>query len=269
MTNKFDLAFDDAKRHARECFPEESCGVIADYKYIAFDNEAAATEQHKDDPNCDCKLCSFKLNNEKYTDLVNQLEIQYIVHSHPNGPFEPSLADMRSQIQSDVAWAIIPLDSERVFDVMKWGEKDYIPPIIGRNFVHGITDCYSLVRDVFRLGKDKLAEQGILDWPYDPIELDEFPREVDWWYKDSDLYSENFKTQGFEEIPFSEAKTGDCFLIKIRSDKYNHAGVLINNDLVVHHLPQRLSRREPAGIWGKQSALWIRYTNIKKEDENA
>lgn len=266
MTTKFDLAFDDAKHHARACFPEESCGVIVDYKYIPFDNEADPIISHKEnDPNCTCKLCSFKMNETKYANLLAQnANIQYIVHSHPNGPFEPSLTDMQSQVQTDVAWAIIPLDDERIFGTLKWGEKDYIPPIIGRPFVHGITDCYSLLRDTFRFGKDRLAEQGILDWPYEPIELDDFPREVDWWYKGKDLYAENFKSQGFVEIPFSEAKPGDCFLMKIRSDKYNHAGVLINDGLIVHHLPQRLSRREPAGIWANQSSLWIRYTGAQK-----
>lgn len=266
MTTKFDLAFDDAKHHARECFPQESCGVIANYKYIPFVNEAADIEAHRNDPECSCKLCSFKLNAEKYANLITQTDVQYIVHSHPNGPFAPSLADMRQQIQTDIAWAIIPLDADRIFDIIKWGEKDNIPPIIGRNFVHGVTDCYSLVRDIFRLGKTKLAEQGILEWPYDPIELDEFPREVDWWDKGGNLYSENFKAQGFVEIPFSEAKIGDCFLLKLRSEKYNHAGVLINDGLIIHHLAQRLSRREPAGIWGRQSALWLRYT---KENKNA
>jgi len=260
MSTKFDLAFHDAKTHARACYPQESCGIIVDCQYIAFENKAAPIEQHEENnPNCNCKLCSFKLDDKQYAYHLTQGEIQFIVHSHPDGQAAPSQADMEGQIQTDVAWAIIALDAENTFEPIKWGEKDYIPPLIGRSFIHGVTDCYSILRDCFRLGKEKLAEQGITDWPYEPIELDEFPRSDEWWRGTQDLYTDNFKTQGFVEIPFTDARIGDCFLMKIRCDKYNHAGILINDGLILHHLPLRLSRREPAGLWGRQAALWIRY----------
>jgi len=268
MVSKFDLAFMKAKQHARACYPEESCGIIIDDKYVPFKNKAAPVEQHKaDDPNCSCKLCSFKLDNKQYAKYLTKGDIQFIVHSHPDAHAAPSKADMKGQVQTDVPWVIIPLDKETTLEPIRWGEKDYIAPLIGRSFIHGVTDCYSLLRDCFRLGKEKLELQGIHDWPYEAIELDEFPRDDAWWEGEEDLYAQNFKTQGFVEIPFAEAKAGDCFLTKIRSDKYNHAGVLVNDDLILHHLPQRLSRREPAGIWGKQAALWIRYQGQTGQEE--
>jgi hypothetical protein len=47
--------------------------------------------------------------------------------------------------------------------------------------------------------------------------------------------------------------------MKIRSSKENHGGILVGNDLIVHHLPSRMSRREPAGLWGRQATRWLRY----------
>jgi len=268
MTTRFDMAFHEAKKHARECYPEESCGIIVNDQYVPFKNKAASIEQHQpDNPDCNCKLCSFKLDDKKYAKYAITGDIQYIVHSHPDENFAPSRADMEGQLQTDVPWAIIPLDKETILEPIIWGEKNYIAPIVGRSFVHGVADCYSILRDCFRLGKEKLKLQGIYDWPYDPVELDEFPRDDAWWEKEDDLYSQNFKSQGFIEIPFSEVKSGDCFLTKIRSNKYNHAGVLVNDGLIVHHLPGRLSRREPAGIWVKQSALWIRYQGQLNQGE--
>ncbi len=64
---------------------------------------------------------------------------------------------------------------------------------------------------------------------------------------------------GWTEIRREDAQPGDCFLAKIRSDKFNHAGVLVSRDLIMHHLPGRMSRREPAGIWARQAGRWLRY----------
>jgi len=268
MTNKLNLAFNNAKQHARECYPEESCGIIIGDKYVPFKNKALPVERHEENnPDCNCRLCSFKLDNKQYAKYLTKSDIQFIVHSHPDTNFAPSKADMEGQIQTDVPWAIIPLDKETVLEPIRWGEKDYIPPLIGRSFVHGVTDCYSLLRDCFRLGKEKLAEQDIHDWPFEPIELDEFPRSDEWWRGDEDLYADNFQKQGFSEIALNEAKIGDIFLMKIRSSKYNHSGILINDGLILHHLPLRLSRREPAGIWGRQSALWLRYTGKEIQEK--
>jgi cell wall-associated NlpC family hydrolase len=50
-------------------------------------------------------------------------------------------------------------------------------PLVGRQFAHGVLDCYSLVRDFHA------RELG--------IPLSEYERQDDWWSHGQDLYSLN------------------------------------------------------------------------------
>lgn len=184
-----------------------------------------------------------------------------VLHSHPGGPLFPSEADMRGQIASEVPWGIIPLDEDRIGDPIMWGDSLPIADVIGREFMHGVRDCYSLIRDCFRLGRDRLAAQGVADWPYEPIELEEIPRDDAWWDGDQDLYGDNFARVGFRSVPLHEAMPGDVFLMSIRSPKANHGGLILPNNLILHHLPARLSRREPAGIWLRNATLILRWSD--------
>jgi proteasome lid subunit RPN8/RPN11 len=251
-------AFADAKLHARDEFPKESCGLIVGNSYIRCENIRLPIEMHEEgNAECGCQLCSFEIDPAVF---ARHEDVQMVIHSHPNGPFYPSKADMEGQLLADVPYGIIALDAERISEEMvMWGDALPIAPVVGRTFMHGVHDCFSLIRDTFRLGKDALLEQGIKDWPYEPITFPISPREDGWWNGEADLYDANWAKHGFVQIDSTEAKPGDVFLMKIKSDKHNHGGVLIGESLIMHHLPLRLSRREPAGIWGRQATRWIRY----------
>lgn len=263
MISNFSKAFEDAKAHARQEYPLESCGLIVSGKYIACENVADPVDIHNsEDKNCTCQLCSFVIAPDTFAKHMIDGTIDMVIHSHPNGPYFPSKADMECQMTGSVPWAIIVLDAERIGSPIIWGDQAPIPNVIGREFMHGVTDCYSLVRDCFRLGKDELAAQDIKDWPFTPVKLLDLPRNDSWWNDGEDLYEKNFLRAGFVRIDASEAKPGDVFLMKIRSQTSNHAGVLVSSDLILHHLPERLSRREPAGIWGRQATFWLRYVGV-------
>lgn len=255
-------ALKSAREHARLVFPEESCGFIVDGLYIALTNIARPAGEHvQNDRDCPCVLCAFVVEDREYLKYAGR--IQAVVHSHPNGPAFPSASDMIHQDASGLAWIILTLDESRFGPVTVWGGDCPIEPLIGREFIHGISDCYSLIKDVFDLGREALAQQEI-DWPLAPISLPVAPRNDGWWELGDDLYQDNFGPAGFVEVSISDVKPGDVFLAKIRSQKLNHGGVLLNNNLILHHLPQRLSRREPAGIWARSAAKWIRYTGASK-----
>lgn len=256
--DQFPEAIEAAKAHARKVFPQESCGFIVGGKYIPMQNQSASSELHKEgDRDCQCKLCSFAIDDADY--LKHSGAIQAIVHSHPYGPAYPSKSDMLHQESSGVAWIIVTLDETRFGPLTVWGGDCPIEPLIGREFIHGINDCYSAIRDTFALGRDKLAEQGI-GWPFAPIELPLYPRQDAWWEASEDnFYEEKPQEIGFVEVPMFDVRPGDVFLGKIRSSRLNHGGVMLENNLILHHLPQRLSRREPAGIWARCAEKWIRY----------
>lgn len=243
------------KDHFRAKFPEEACGFIKDDTFYPVRNIAADPAVHREE-NCNCRLCSFIVHTD---DSAKHLDADMFVHSHPLGNMYPSAADMECQINSDMPWAIISLNADRISEPVIWGDQLPIRPVIGRQFMHGVSDCYSLVRDCFRLGKTELLKQGVEDWPFDPIDLPDVPRDDSWWSKGYDLYEDGIRNYGFVEIHREEARPGDGFLGRINSETVNHAGLLIGQGLIIHHLPQRLSRREPAGLWARNAAKWVRY----------
>lgn len=176
-----------------------------------------------------------------------------IVHSHPDYPDCPSEADMRGQMASGVPWGIVATDGRDTTPVRWWGCGEQ-SPLIGRGFVHGITDCYSLIRDYYSL------ELG--------IELPEFPRSWEWWLRGQDLYRDGIAPAGFRVIELEDVMPGDMWIAQLRSDVPNHGGAVLGSGLCLHHPsasqpvdPARLSRREPIGRWLPHITHWLRHTS--------
>lgn len=252
VTARFGAAvIDAAKAHARAEFPKESCGFVVAGNYVACENKSDEPTKH------------FVIEDELFDEAMLAGKVDAIVHSHPGGQIFPSEHDMRQQMATNVPWAIIPLNDTSFGDITCWGDDLPVAPLVGRPFVHGIFDCYSLVRDVFRLGGETLSKEGIV-WPGKPVELPEVPRADNWWQSGADLYIDYLEPQGFKPISMSEARPGDGFLISLGDSRanpkkrLNHAGLLLGDGMILHHLPTRLSRREPAGLWGRAADLWVR-----------
>lgn len=222
------------KRHALADYPRESCGLVVAGTYRPLPNRAT-------DP-----AARFRIDDGDY--LAHAGAIEAIVHSHPDGPLHPSAADMRGQIDSAVPWAILATDGERCSEPILWGEGVPVPDLIGREFRHGVTDCYALVRDWFQL------ERG--------IRLPDFPRDDEWWHDGKNLYLDHFADVGFSVVRSGEALTGDVALMTVLSPVPNHAGVVIDGDMLLHHLPRRLSRREPFGPWHRQIVHILRHKDL-------
>jgi len=236
-----------AQRHALEQYPKESCGLVVAGAYVPCINYAT-------DP-----MNDFIIAPAAYLRAEQNGGVEGVIHSHPNGPYYPNARDMGHQIGSGVPWAIIVTDGERAQEPVEWGDQVPRQPLIGREFMHGVTDCYSVLRDAFAAGREEMTRQGMPAWPFDPIVLPEVPRNDNWWADADDLYQDHFEKFGFRRINVVEAKPGDVFLMKIKSTKINHCGLLVAGDLILHHLANRLSRREPANQWARHAEMWIRH----------
>lgn len=230
----------DIKAHALDQYPNESCGFIVDEEYISFDNLADKPKE------------SFVIQPEAWAKYSQHGTIKAVVHSHPDGPDCPSEADMRQQVATDIPWGIICTNGEQTTEPFWFGDDAPKAPLIGRGFRHGVTDCYSQIRDYYLLERK--------------ITLPEFPRDWEWWLEDQDLYQDGFAIAGFKLINESEVKEGDVFLAQVRSKVPNHGGVYLGNGLGLHHLTgalavdmTRLSVREPINRWNKFITHWLRY----------
>ena len=224
-------------RHAEAEWPRESCGWV-DAKGVYRPAANAAP-----DP-----VAAFRLDPAPRAFAA-------IVHSHPHPHHAcPSAADMRQQIATDVPWAIVPVsehgEAARPF---WWGPETERGPLVGRPYRHGVTDCYALVRDFY-------GERG--------VDLPDYARDWDWWGRtegNPNLYEAHFAECGFAEVPPSEAAVGDALLMQVRAPVPNHAAVIVEPGVLLHHPggslpwdPGRLSRRDVAARWTPYVARVLR-----------
>lgn len=236
--------------------PNEGVGIINENGFVPLENIS-------DDP-----TKAFRTVDDAW---ITNGTIKAVLHSHVNGRGTPSSADIECQCQGDVPWGIYVTDGEYIGCPVWFGDQLTIPDVFERQFLHGIHDCYSIIRDVFRLGKDALATnpdamQRIFSWPFDPITLREIPRDDRWWEQGKDLYTQQFEDCGFEEIAIDrrnlkDVRIGDCFLYKLGvTPVANHAGVYVGNNLILHHVEGYTSMRAPLSLYGYSADKWLRYT---------
>lgn len=221
--------------HAKKEDPRECCGLIVVVKgrrrYIPCRNAAATPDEH------------FVIETKDYEAAEDQGDVIAIVHSHPASRPEPSQADRVGCNASGLPWIIVNPKIEA------WGickPDDYELPYVGREFVFGIVDCYSLVRDWYD------RELG--------IKLDNFERRDRFWERGENLYLDNYASQGFRKIPFDELTHGDSLLMHLGSSLPNHAAIYIGDQQILHHVQGRLSSRDLlGGYYVKCSACALRH----------
>lgn len=209
---------DAIRQHASQEYPREACGLIVirhgRQRYFPCQNVAQGNDH-------------FIISGRDYARIADLHEITYIVHSHPDEAAQLSEADRLQAEQHGVQWLVYSYP-EGYF--VEHTPDSYIPPLVGRTFEHGITDCYSLVCDYYRRTLQ--------------LELPPFVREDEWWKYGQNLYLENFEKAGFVEIPLSELRKHDALLMQIRSPVPNHAAIYLDDDLILHHLYGMLSSRD-------------------------
>lgn len=219
------------KQHVIQEYPKEAVGLVIDGTYYPQENIA-------EDPTKYFKIANYPAGN-----------IEAVLHSHPDVlKAVPSAADMEAQLASAVPWGVVATDGSWVSPVQWFGDQVPKKDLLNRQFIHGVQDCYALVRDYY-------FSKGVV--------LKEFPRDDEWWYdqEGTDLLTlENFTAAGFIEIPYNELQVGDIVVGAVRCERTNHTGIYVGQGLVLHHLYGRMSRREPLGPWMRFVRYCLRYT---------
>jgi cell wall-associated NlpC family hydrolase len=172
-------------------------------------------------------------------------------HSHPYLSPEPSPADKTTAEKHGVPMLILswPVEAWALYAPCGWRAE-----LLGRPFVHGVLDCYTLVRDYYA---EKLN-----------IALPDFTREDEWWYKGGNLYLDNFDEAGFVRV-HDELQPHDVLLI-IQGHPPplvpNHAAVYLGDGMIMHHVQERLSCVQPYthnyGYYAKMTYARIRHRSL-------
>lgn len=229
---------DAIRSHAEKEYPKESCGlvVIKGGKQIYFPCKNLADNQ----------LDHFIIDPEDYAKAEDMGEIVRVVHSHPNIAPLPSEGDRVSCELSGIPWVIVNWPTGSIHEFEPIG---YKPPLIGREFFHGVLDCYSLIRDYYC---EKLD-----------IDLPDFEREAQWWMKEKNLYVENFEKAGFIQVPLSEIKEHDILLMQVGSPVINHGAIYIGSNQIIQHCAGRLSSRDVfGGGWQRATRMLVRHKTL-------
>tara|TARA_Y100000004_G_scaffold40932_1_gene44378 strand:+ start:3352 stop:4059 length:708 start_codon:yes stop_codon:yes gene_type:complete len=226
----------DALVHAKDQDPKESCGLLIDVKgkekYYPCKNLSSYSQQ------------CFIIDPEDYAKAEDSGKVLAVIHSHPVTPPVASQADMISCEESGLIWHIVNPKTEQ------WGfykPSGYKPPLIGRHWVWGITDCWSLVRDWY---KEKLGIT-LRDWdrPTTPEEFIENP-----------MFEKCAMRTGFRQLrPDEKLENGDLLFMSIMATGLNHVAIFLDGD-VLHHLADRISCKEPYNQWLlKCTGMRLRY----------
>lgn len=220
--------------HAKKDSPREACGLVIIKKgrqiYWPCKNLAVKSD-------------NFVLDPEDYAEADEAGDIVAVFHSHPNMSCKPSEADKVACEASAMPWFIVGLPSEQ-WHVME--PSGYEAPLVGRQWSHGVLDCYALCRDYYK------REHG--------LDLYDFERRDEWWHNGENLYLDNFASQGFYEIEMSQLQPGDAILMTVMSKVPNHAAIYLGDNVILHHVHGRLSTRDVfGGYWMKNAVKFLRH----------
>tara|TARA_R100000278_G_scaffold111036_1_gene88460 strand:- start:320 stop:1021 length:702 start_codon:yes stop_codon:yes gene_type:complete len=227
---------DVALAHAKEQDPKESCGLLIDIKgkekYFACKNLSNWSNQ------------CFIIDPVDYAKAEDSGKILAVIHSHPTTQPIASQADMISCEDGNLPWHIVNPKTE------EWGYYEpsgYKPPLIGRHWVWGITDCWSLVRDWYKETRNIILR----DWER-PITPEEFIADP--------MFERCAWRTGFRQLrPEEKLENGDLLFMSILANGLNHVAIFIDGD-VLHHLADRISCKEPYNEWLlKCTGMRLRY----------
>lgn len=214
----------DILAHSACCAPAESCGYVVrtprGERYLPCENLSAEPTQY------------FRMRPEDYLRAQSIGEIVALVHSHPSGELYLSEADRRLQVQSNLPWWLVQKGQIYQFRC--------VPPLLGRVFKHGESDCYALFRDAYHLAG---------------IDMPNFDRRDDWWMQGENLYLDNLPATGFYSVSLEEAQAGDVVICCYGSSVANHAAIYCGDGELLHHIPEQLSKRE------RYTDKWLRRTH--------
>tara|TARA_R110000787_G_scaffold76871_1_gene169250 strand:+ start:257 stop:649 length:393 start_codon:yes stop_codon:yes gene_type:complete len=101
--------------------------------------------------------------------------------------------------------------------------------LIGRQWDYGANDCFSLVRDFFKL-------KG--------ISLPDFARPDDLEISES-IFLQQAEAIGFRQVKWSQRKADDVLIMRLQTRTPMHAAILLPDEEILHQRQDSLSAVEP------------------------
>lgn len=211
---------DQAVKHAEECMPQESCGLLAIIKgektYWPCKNIAESGFEY------------FVIDPDDWAECEDTGEIIGVVHSHPNDPAIPSDNDKASCDYLGFEWFIYSAFTK---EWCSFKPSDFKSGLYGRTWIWGKQDCLSLIWDYF---EEKLNYK-LKDWPR-PKNLKAFAQ--------NPYFSKVLTESGFKKVNINDIQPNDILVMQGIFNKLNHVALYIGDQTILHHTFKKLSCRE-------------------------
>ena len=218
-------------KYAKEKAPEEACGLLAIIKgretFWPCKNLAEG------------KFEFFILDPDDWAECENTGEVIGVIHSHPVGAATPSDTDRAACEHLGYPYFIYSIEHDHWESFEPTGWK--APSLIGRKFIWGKYDCWSIISDWF-LETKKIK---LIDWKR-PKTLKDFLKNPEF---EKALPLGGFKKQ--ESI--KNLKIGDVLLFQSITGNLDHAAVFIGDNMILNHNIKALSCREPFDLRYQQA----------------
>lgn len=123
--------------------------------------------------------------------------------------------------------------------------------LVGLPYLDGRQDCYSLMRHYY---------QGA--WG---VTLPNLARPSRFWEDPSlDLYG-MYQRFGFQQVFDAKVEIGDALLMPIMTRMNSHAAAVVDDNLILHHLPGKLSSLDPLRPkWSSRALVHLRHPAVTK-----
>jgi len=209
-------------KYAKEQAPKEACGLLAIIKgketFWPCKNLAEG------------KFEFFMLDPDDWAECEDTGEVIGVIHSHPVGAATPSDNDKAACEHLGFPYYIYSIEHDHweLFEPTGWKA----PSLIGRKFIWGKYDCWSVVTDY-------LKEHKKIEIPYwnRPKKIKDFINNPEFEFA---LPKLNFVKQSNHK----DIKTGDVLLFQSVTGNLDHVAVYIGDNMILNHNIKALSCRE-------------------------
>lgn len=178
---------------------------------------------------------AFSLSHEDKAYLLKRRPALFL-HSHPNGDPSPSDRDTESQIATGWTWGIVAVHANLVgvYDVSYpeiWGPEKPVEPLLGRSYLWGVRDCWTLCADFYG------ASGRILD----PIPRVREPGNHHQLERGRDPFRYWPPRLGFVRVDRHQRQPDDLAIMFWKSPIANHCAIYRGEGRYLHQLENRHS----------------------------
>lgn len=206
------------QKAAQATWPKSLCGVIVDDQFFQIPNLGRKPNEVIMDP-----ATLRRFNREG--------GITAVVYSSTDT--HPTQEHLQLQIDSGITRILVPMWEGQAQNPIAWGDCCPVEPLTGRQYIYGVNDCYTSVRDFYRTQLDVL--------------LPRVATTLNWWMEGDSEYIKHQDQAGFVRVISPQPYDVVAFKYYLRSDVpvakqvVNHIAVLLDDNRIYHHMGGAIS----------------------------